>query len=148
MPHFGLMNEDALGPVEGPLMRAKLHIRGGRRRLLQGKISLGIITFYDALISAMEWYIAKPEHKSNFSFSEGEDLKDDAVAFRVLVRSGVLDGSFDYDAFNELAGKALHEDLSSYDYAELLKGIESVMTQLGVMPFDESKLPPEDPRTV
>jgi hypothetical protein len=30
MPHFGLMDDDALGPVEGYLMRAKLHIRGGK----------------------------------------------------------------------------------------------------------------------
>lgn len=36
MPHFGLMDADALGPIEAPLMRARLHIRGGRRRLRQG----------------------------------------------------------------------------------------------------------------
>jgi len=141
------MDEDALGPVGGPLMRAKLHIRGGKRRLHQGKISLGIITLYDAVISAMQWYIAKPEH-ADFSFLEGEDVKNDAVVYKALTRSGVLDGKFDYDAFNELSEKALYQDMSDYDYAGLLSGIESVMTQLGVMPFDENELPPEDPKTV
>jgi len=142
------MDENALGLVQGPLMRAKLHIRGGRRRLRQGKISLGIITLYDALISAMQWYTANPEHTMNFQAGEGEDLRDDRKVFEILTRSGVLDGSFDYDAFNEVVEKSLYEDMSSYDYADMLKGCESVMTQLGVMPFDETELPPEDPRTV
>jgi hypothetical protein len=146
MPHFGLMNEDELGPVEGPLMRAKLHIRCGRRRLYQGKISLGVLTIYDALISAMQWYIADPAHKDNFSL-EGKDTNNDRAVFRALVRSGVLDESFDYDSFNDLAEKSLREEMPSYDYQEVLKGFESVMTKLGVMPFDESKLPPEDPKT-
>jgi len=141
------MNEDELGPVEGPLMRAKLHIRCGRRRLYQGKISLGILTLYDALISAMQWYIADPAHKDNFSLDKGEDANDDRAVFRALLRSGVLNESFDYDAFNELAEKSLREEIPSYDYQNILKGFESVMTRLGVMPFDESKLPPEDPKT-
>jgi hypothetical protein len=41
----------------------------------------------------------------------------------------------------------LDEEMPGYDYGDVLKGIEQVMTQLGVMPFDESKLPPEDPST-
>jgi hypothetical protein len=147
MPHFGLIDENALGPVEGPLMRAKLHIRGGRRRLRQGKLSLGIITLYDAVISAMQWYISDPSHKGMFRINNNEDTNDDRTVFKILTRSGVLDGSFDYDAFNELTEKALSQDMSDYDYTGMLKGIESVMTQLGVMPFDESALPPEDPKT-
>ncbi|MBI5739709.1 MAG: hypothetical protein HZA16_03220 [Nitrospirae bacterium] len=148
MPHFGLMDEDALGPVGGPLMRARLHVRGGTRRLRQGKISLGIITLYDAVISAMQWYIAGPEHARNFSFQEGEDSRNDAVVYRVLTRAGVLDGKFDYDAFDALSERALYQDMSDYDYRDLLSGVESVMTQLGVMPFDEDEIPPEDPKTV
>jgi hypothetical protein len=30
----------------------------------------------------------------------------------------------------------------------MLRGVELVMTQLGIMPFDENDLPPEDPETV
>ena len=102
MPHFGLMDEYALGPVEGPLMRARLHIRGGKRRLRQGKISAGIITLYDALCSAMEWYIAVPERKKRLKMKEDDNLKDDKILFAVLNDSDVLDGTFDYGAFNEL----------------------------------------------
>lgn len=147
MPHFGLMDEYALGPVEGPLMRAKLHIRGGKRRLRQGKISAGIVTLYDALCSAMEWYIAVPERRQKLKIKESDNLKDDKTLFAVLNNSGVLDGSFDYEVFNELVEKAMMQEMPDYDYGETLKGIESVMTRLGVMPFDENKLLPEDPST-
>ncbi len=147
MPHFGLMDEDALGPVKGPLMRAKLHIRCGKRRLRQGKISMGILTIYDALNFAMQWYIASPENRKVLQIKEGEDMRDDKTVYAVLIRSGVLDGTFDYEAFNELVDKVLNEEMPSYNYTELMKGVESVMTQLGVMPFDENELPPEDPST-
>jgi len=147
MPHFGLMNEDALGPVQGPLQRAMLHIRGGRRRLRQGKISAGIVTFYDALSSAMQWYLALPARRSKLVLVRGEDLLDDRTAYAVLVRDGVLDGRFDFAAFDRLTEHALLNEMPGYDYRAVLKGVEAVMEQLGVMPFDETDLPPEDPST-
>ena len=147
MPHAGLMNERALGTVKGSLMRAKLHIRGGKRRLRQGKISVGIVTLYDALLAAMDWYIASPERRNALNIKKDDNMKDDKIIFSVLTRSGVLDGSFDYEEFNRLVDRALNEEMPDYDYAEVLKGIESVMAQLGVMPFDENELPSEDPRT-
>jgi hypothetical protein len=144
MPHFGLMNENALGPVNGPLQRARLHIRGGKRRLRQGKISAGIVTLYDALEGAMRAYIGEPGRLAKLAAGKGEDLNDDKMLYAALVLSGVIDGEFDFGAFERLMERALHEEMSGYDYHELLAGIESVMTQLGVMPFDESALPPED----
>lgn len=147
MPHFGLMNEQALGPVEGPLQRARLHLRGGKRRLRQGKAAAGIVTLYDALNGAMQWYIASPERRAGLSIRAGDDLNSDRTLYAVLVRSGVLDGSFDFDAFDRLAERALREELPGYDHRQLLAGIEKVMTLLGVMPFDEAALPPEDPAT-
>jgi len=147
MPHAGLMDEQALGPVEGPLQRAKLHIRSGKRRLRQGKISAGIATLYDALSAAMQWYIAAPERRVQLKIEAGENLNDDKIVYAVLMRSGVLDGKFDFDAFDRLLERALGEDLKAYDYGELLTGLESVMTRLGVMPFHEEGLPLEDPAT-
>jgi hypothetical protein len=147
MPHAGLMDEKTLGPVEGPRQRARLHIRGGKRRLRQGKISAGIASLYDALEGAMRSYCDDPEKKAKLDIKEGENLNDDETAYTVLVRSGVLDGTFDFKAFDRLTEKALNEEIPWFDYHELLAGIESVMTQLGVMPFDEASLPPEDPKT-
>jgi hypothetical protein len=147
MPHFGLMDERALGSIEGPFQRARLHIRGGKRRLREGKISAGIATLYDALLGAMESYVNSPENRRRIVLEASDDLRSDKNVYAVLVRSGILDGTFDFEAFSSLTEKALEEEMPDYDYRDVLKGIEHVMTQLGVMPFDESKLPPEDPST-
>jgi nitrogen regulatory protein PII-like uncharacterized protein len=147
MPHFGLMDPEALGPERASLQRARLHIRAGKRRLRQGKISAGIVTLYDALAYAMDWYVRSPEHVKGLKIEQDEDMKDERTVFKVLNRSGVLDGTFDYETFNSLLERALEEDIQDLDYTETVKAIESVMTQLGVMPFDEGVLPPEDPST-
>lgn len=147
MPHAGLMDADALGAEKALLMRARLHIRGGRRRLRQGKISAGLVTLHDALSAAMEWYTASPERRKWLSIGKDDDLNNDRVVFHVLKRSGVLDAAFDYESFDRLVEKALDKELAGYDYSDVLKGVESVMTQLGVMPFDENELPAEDPST-
>lgn len=148
MPHFGLMKtEDSFKTEWGALLRARLHIRAGRRRLLQGKIAAGILTLYDALLFAMQWYAFPEERKKNLQVREGEDLNDDKVLYSILVRSEVLDGKFDYLAFDNIVEQALTDEMAGFRYSEMLKGVESVMTQLGVMPFDESELPAEDPST-
>jgi len=115
--------------------------------LTEGKIAAGIVTLYDALNGAMEWYIASPERMKLLLIAEGDDLSDDRSVYRVLVRSQVLDGSFDFGVFDRLVETALHEEMPNYNYRGMLNGLESVMTRLGVMPFDESALPPEDPET-
>ncbi len=141
------MDEAALGPVEGPLMRAKLHIRGGKRRLRQGKVAYGIITLYDALISAMQWYVSSPARRKKLRLSESDNLNDDKTFFNRLSHSGVIDGTFDYEEFDRLVERSLQDAMSDFDYKKMLESYETCMTQLGVMPFDENELPPEDPLT-
>jgi len=147
VPHAGLMDERAMGPEGGPLQRARLHIRGGRRRLRQGKLPAGIVTLYDAVCAALEWYFASPGRRDGLIINEDDDLRDDRTLYEILTRSRVLDGAFDYRAFNERVEKVLSTDSVDFDHEEMVKGIEAVMTRLGVMPFDEKELPPEDPST-
>jgi len=147
MPHAGLMDEETLGPVEGPRQRARLHIRGGKRRLRQGKVSAGIVTLYDALEAAIRSYVDDLEKREKLVIHHGENLNDERTSYTVLVRSGVLDGTFDFAAFERLTDSALNENIPEFDYRELLAGFGSVMDQLGVTPFDEASLPPEDPQT-
>jgi hypothetical protein len=141
------MDADALGEEQAALMRSKLHIRSGRRRLRQGKVSYGVLTLYDALVHAMQWHVLSPKLRARLDIKEGEDPRDDKTVFAVLNRSGVLDGSFDFDAFDSLVDEALGMKLEHFDYSDTLGQLEYVMTQLGVMPFDESELPPEKPST-
>ncbi len=147
MPHAGLMNEHELGPIKGPFQRARLHLRGGRRRLEQGKTAAGIVTLYDALEGAMRSFIEDPANRLRLDIRDGEDLNSEKTQYALLVRSGVLDRTFDFSAFDRLTERALKEELPGYDYRALLTAIESIMTQLGVLPFDDNALPPEDPKT-
>jgi hypothetical protein len=141
------MDEKVLGPEAAALQRAKLHIRGGKRRLRQGKVSAGIFTLYDALLSAMDWYIASPERRKVLLIKDYETITDDKVLFEVLTRSGVIEAGFDYEGFKNLAYGPNSKEMANFDYVGILKEFESVMTQLGVMPFDENELPPENPNT-
>ena len=102
---------------------------------------------YDALSAAMQWYVAAPDRRHALAIRNGDPLINDRSVYTILVRSGVLDGSFDFDAFDLLLERALGEEITAYDHRELLSGVDSVLTQLGVMPFDEAALPPEDPAT-
>jgi hypothetical protein len=146
MPHFGLMDPDALGAEAAALQRARLHIRGGRRRLRQGKISAGLGTLYDALLFALEWYIASPDRRKTLPIKEGDNLQDDWTLFALLAESGVIDGRFDLEGFKDLV-ETTPSEIFDYAYTEILNRVESVITRLGVMPFEESELPPEEPST-
>ncbi len=148
MPHFGLMStEESFKEPEGALLRARLHIRGGRRRLREGKIAAGIVTLYDALLFALRWYITFPEHRKALTLPATADLTDETVMIGLLREAGVLDGAFDLNAFEALVERAAAEDMKDFDYADVLNQFESLMRRLKVMPFDENRLPPEDPST-
>ena len=147
MPHAGLMSQEQLDSPEGLLVRARLHIRGARRRLRQAKIAAGIVTLADALSAAMEWYVSAPERRTGLTILPGDNLQEDRGLYPVLVRSRVLDGTFDFEAFDRLTEEALDREMPGFDYQKLEADLERVMAQLGVMPFDEALLPPEDPRT-
>ena len=146
MPHFGLMDEKNW-PVKGPLLRAQLHIRCGKRRLREGKIAAGIVTLYDALEGAMRSYIGDPDHRALLYNWYDADLNKESTLYAALVRSHVLDGVFDFESFDRLTERALQEEMPGYEYRQLLTDFDDVMVQLGVMPFDETSLPPEDPKT-
>ncbi|MFH7326812.1 hypothetical protein [Desulfurivibrio sp. C05AmB] len=147
MPHFGLMDEKELGPVEGPLFRTRLHIRSGRRRLRQGKTAAGIATLADALSSAFQWYLAAHDLGDALEVRADDNLNDDLTVYQILVRTGVLDGAFDFEDFDLLVERALDDDTEGIDEDEFLQDLEGIMRQLGVMPFDEGALPAEDPNT-
>jgi len=148
MPHFGLMStEDSFKKPEGALLRARLHIRGGKRRLAQGKISTGIVTLYDALIFGLRWYLMAPEHREELRINDALDLTDEKAMLKTLETAGVLDSSFDLPVFEKLVDKAADEEMPGFDYGPVLAQFESLMRRLEVMPFDEGALPPEDPAT-
>ena len=146
MPHFGLMDSGALGPERAALQRARLHLRGGKRRLRQGRVSAGIVALYDALTSAMDWFCASPERYQRLHVAR-QGFPDDRAQYAALVLAEILDGGFDFDRFARVLERALEAELPPAAASGILEGVESVLTQLGVLPFDEGELPPEDPTT-
>ncbi len=148
MPHAGLMStKESFDSANGALLRARLHLRGGRRRLMQGKISAGIVTLYDALIFGLRFYCMIPEHRRQFDPGESLDLIEEKAMINALRNAGIIDRAFDLDEFEELVDRAVYDEMTDYDYRPMLSSFESFMTRLEVMPFDEAMLPEEDPST-
>lgn len=148
MPHFGLMStKESFDSAEGALLRARLHIRGGKRRLSQGKIAAGIVTLYDALIFGLRFYFMVPEYRSQLDSGEYLDLTDERAMIAALRKAGMADRSFDLEKFEKLVEWAAWHEMPDYDYRSLISSFELLMTALEVMPFDEASLPQEDPST-
>jgi hypothetical protein len=145
MPHFGLMDATKMTEADAALLRVRLHLRGARRRLERGLFAAGLATLYDALRYAMRWYISLPEHRARVGIVGGEDFRDDRNVFAQLVRGGVIDSAFDFDAFERLVERSLDGESSQFDAPRVLAQIDQVMTELEVLPFDETTLPPDNP---
>lgn len=148
MPHFGLMStKDSFDSAEGALLRARLHIRSGKKKLMKSEIADGIVTLYDALIFALRFYLMIPEHRDELVTQESLDLTDEKAMIKVLREARILDNTFDLDEFEDLVDKAAVGEMADFDYRPMLSRFESLMTLLEVMPFDEAQLPSEDHST-
>ncbi|MDW7774157.1 MAG: hypothetical protein SCH71_14820 [Desulfobulbaceae bacterium] len=145
-PHFGLMDESKMSREDALLLRAKLHWRGGIRRCRENQSAAGISSLYDAMLSAMRWYIL-----TNLRDEAGKDvienIENERFVFFLLRKAGLLSFSFDLNFMEDVVDKALmQEDIESRK-DQFIEQVKKVMTQLTVLPFDESELPPEDPST-
>jgi hypothetical protein len=138
------MDEKKLDPATAALQRARLHIRGGRRRMRQGKTAAGIATLYDALSHSMQWFWLT---RQNSVQDHVPVMPGDRELFSLLVAEGALDLSMDFEKIFNLMKKSLDNSLPMHDYDDIVRNMETIMTRLGVLPFDENALPPEDPRT-
>jgi hypothetical protein len=151
MPHFGLMNPDEMKPAEAAIMRAKLHVRGGMRRISQGKIEAGIAALHDAIISAMQHYFFSTQLKEPFKITDTDfDITDEIVLFNVLKESGIIDDTFREEDFTYLLTiieKALDHQLNDFNHKVYFEKYNNLMNQLEIIPYNEQELPPEDPTT-
>ena len=149
MPHFGLMDEGKMPPVDAALLRAQLHIRAGRRRMQEGKYPEGISTMYDAVLSGMRWFALKNEAIHEEIHKRGEYILEDDVKLQQLIaESGAWPDGLDFVKLQDTVYEALEENLEGFEPTLFLRQVEDVLTKLGVMPFDEKELPPEDPETL
>jgi hypothetical protein len=137
------MDESKMSEAEAALRRARLHLSGGKRRLQQGLTAAGVVALYDSVLFGMRYYIAR--HKGCRSFVEHTELWDAASLFHALTRAGVFENPLTFNRFNLMVERALWQRSFSFDVDAALAEVESILTKLGVMPFNESALPAESP---
>lgn len=146
-PHFGLMDESKMSKIDALQMRFRLHWRCGVRRMRQDKTAIGLATLYDALLSAMRWYILT-NLRQELGDNAEEKLENERLVFSLLRRAGILDSSFDLKLVEETVDRALMEEDISSDQERVIAELYQFLARIGVLPFDETKLPPEDPATL
>ena len=145
-PHFGLMDPGKMTRPEAALMRAKLHWRGGRRRLREHKTAAGIAALYDAMLYGLRWYflVHRPEGTDK---RRDDELEDEAVLFSLGRKAGILDETIDPEGMQALVDRALGGGDVDSALRSFPGRIELLFTRIGILPFDEQELPPEDPYT-
>jgi hypothetical protein len=139
MLHDELMDPVKIVEARTALICARLHLRGGKRRLQQGYSAAGIAALYDAVLFGMRYYIVK--HTGCAPFVTDTDLWDAAGLFNALVQAGVFDDHLSFNRFSLIVERALWQPSFSFDADFTLAEVERMLKKLGVMPFDESTLP-------
>jgi hypothetical protein len=141
---------DAAQMEEGAaaLLRARLHIRGGKRRLGQGESVAGIATLFDALGHAMRWYVGLPENHPKLGIDANSKMHDERDLFLILENAGILQSISNFDMLYTIVESSLDDPAFRFDSQAELAKIEKWMTALGAVPFDDNALPPEDPETL
>ncbi|MFX0030027.1 MAG: hypothetical protein ACFE8B_12515 [Candidatus Hermodarchaeota archaeon] len=147
MPHFGLIDKK-LPEIEQYLLRARLHIRGGKIRIEKGEISAGLAALYDAFIFALYWYFLSDEMLKPLLYNGDSAYKDEEILYLILLSYGRIDGSFDYERFLKLTVKALNTELDEIKYDSFINDFDSLMEQLQIIPYNENLLPQEQPITL
>lgn len=145
MPHYGLMDSTQMSEANAALMHARLHVRGGKRRLQEGLTAAGVAALYDALLFGMRYYIAK--HERCASIVETTDLWDAVALFHILAHVGIFDDPFAFDRISLIVERALWQESFSFNAGAVLAETEKILTRLGVMPFNEATLPRENLET-
>ena len=145
MPHFGLLDEKKLTAEEAALLRARLHIRSGRRILKEGNTELALSILYDALGHGLKYYKIKHDLVVNIKGADDELHKNELAIARELMQSGVIADLDFIDRFCALINQALDSEVADLNPDEFLASFDAVMIRLGVMPFSEEELPPEAP---
>ncbi|MFX0040925.1 MAG: hypothetical protein ACFFCY_13685 [Promethearchaeota archaeon] len=146
MPHFGLIDEK-LPEMEQCLLRARLHIRGGKKRIKKGEFSAGVAALYDAFIFSLYWYFLSDDMLKPLLFNGDGTYNDEEILYLILLSYGKIDGTFDLKGFLKLTIKAINNELNEVNDT-FMQDFDSLMEQLKVLPYNENRLPQEQSITL
>ncbi len=143
MPHHGLTDPNKMAEEDAALVRARLHLRGGKRRLQEGLSAAGIVALYDALLFGMRYFIARSERCERMSVTSTADLWDHTALYYTLTKAGIFDDPYAFNHLSLIVERALWQESFSFDADTVLAEVEMMLTRLGVIPFSEAALPRE-----
>lgn len=138
---YKLMDAGKITDARTALIRARLYLRGGKRRLQAGSPAEGIAALYHAVLFGMRYYIAR--HKSCESWVKSIDPWDAAGLFHALARVGLFDDPLTFNRFSLMVERALWQGPLLFDIDATLAEVEMMLTKLGVPPFNEATRPHE-----
>ncbi len=145
MPHANLIPSD-IPEEEELLLRAKLHIRGGRIRQQRGENADAIAAFYDALVSALLRFFVSDKLRAAHELPVPDDNSGEMEHLEILSEHNVIDANFgaiELKKLMELLGRGFAgKPVESLEDAFMEK-YENVMTQLEVLPIRDEELPNE-----
>jgi len=139
MSHYDFINAPKMSDAEAALIRARRHLRSGKRYLQEGSSAAGIAAFYDAILFGMRYYIAL--HKGPESLAESADHWDASALFHALARSGVFDDPLTFNRCSLMVERALWQGSFAFDANAMLVEVEKILSRLGIIPFHGSSLP-------
>lgn len=142
LQHQGLIDVTKLINAEAALLCARLYLQAGKRYLQAGLLMAGITALYDAILFAMHYYMAESAYCRKLTLSR-DDLWDYVALYHKLAKAGIFD---DPNAFNHLSlivERTLWRGALLFDANSILAEVEKMLSQLGVMPFNESSLQSE-----
>lgn len=143
MPHTGIIDETLEGEQK-LLMRTRLHLKGGLDRFSQGMTGDAIAAMYDAVSSAMQRFIILDGVEYHLNRNDDEDISDDKILFRVLLRSGIFDNATseeDFDFVEQTLGDAFEDQLETFDETSFLEITMDLLNQLGIVSEDLNTMP-------
>jgi hypothetical protein len=140
------MDEDELALEEGYLLRSKLHIRCGIRRLNEKKYSAGMATIYDAIFAGIRWFISSPQRVNKYDLIIEKDFYNEQILYPLLKKLNVISYK-DFMQFYSIMELGLDRDLTDddLDVNKIIDQFKEIMMRLEIFPFDYNELPPENP---
>jgi len=117
---------------------ALLLLRSAKRRIRKGYTARGYATLYEAVLFGMHYHIA--QHQDLAQSLDQVDPWDGLSLFHALTRAGVFDDPLTFHRFSWMVERVLWQRSVSWDPSSLLEDVESILTKLGVLPMQGSRL--------
>lgn len=139
MPQHNFMDVTKMIKAEIALTCARLYLRDGKSYLQQGFFQAGMAALYDAILFGMQYYIAEPTCRGNIDLNHN-DLWDHATLYHKLSKAGIFEDPNAFNHLSQIVERALWQRSFSFDANSVLTEVETMLSKLGVMPFNESML--------